>query len=70
VIALSFTELLIQKSARIPLEIMMEHPSVTFRTDLLDCHVDICSPDFLVEFSDNFDYLVSTVLIRIRFLTL
>lgn len=47
----------LQKNARLPLEMLLEHPQVVFRADLLDCQIDICSPDFLVEFSDNFDYL-------------
>jgi len=30
---------------------------MTLRSDLLDCHVDICSPEVLWRFSENFDYL-------------
>jgi translation initiation factor eIF-2B subunit epsilon len=26
------------------------------RFDLLDCHIYACSPELLVQFSDNFDY--------------
>lgn len=33
-----------------------EHPAVTVRTDLLDCHIDICAPEVLFLFTDNFDY--------------
>ena len=33
-----------------------EHPSVRVRTDLQDCHVDICAPEVLMLFTDNFDY--------------
>jgi translation initiation factor eIF-2B subunit epsilon len=44
------------KDIRIPLDVMMDHPGVNIRTDLLDCHVDICSPELLLQFSDNFDY--------------
>lgn len=36
---------------------MCEHDSLTLHTDLLDCHVDICSPEVLWQFSENFDYL-------------
>lgn len=43
-------------SVKIPLEIMKEHSGIIFRTDLLDCHVDICSPELMIQFSDNFDY--------------
>ena len=46
------------KDVRIPLEVMADHPGVVLRTDLLDCHVDICSPELLLQFSDNFDYQV------------
>jgi translation initiation factor eIF-2B subunit epsilon len=46
-----------KSSVQIPLEIMAEHPGgLNFRTDLLDCHVDICSPELMLQFSDNFDY--------------
>lgn len=44
-------------SVNIPLEIMADHPGgLNFRSDLLDCHVDICSPEVMLQFSDNFDY--------------
>ena len=33
-----------------------EHPSVRVRTDLQDCHVDVCAPEVLMLFTDNFDY--------------
>ena len=47
----------IQKSSvALPVEIMVDHPGVQLHTDLLDCHVDICSPALLLQFSDNFDY--------------
>ena len=39
-----------------PPEILEEHAQVQFRYDLLDCHVDICAPEVLMLFSDNFDY--------------
>ena len=45
-----------KKSTAIPLEILADHPSLVIRTDLLDCHVDICSPELMLQFSDNFDY--------------
>jgi translation initiation factor eIF-2B subunit epsilon len=46
-------------SVKVSLELMAEHPKgLTFSTDLLDCHVDICSPELMVQFSDNFDYQV------------
>ena len=33
-----------------------EMENVRVRTDLMDCHVDICAPEFLMLFTDNFDY--------------
>ena len=33
-----------------------EHARVHVRTDLLDCHIDICAPEVLLLFTDNFDY--------------
>jgi len=33
-----------------------EVKNIRVRTDLMDCHVDICAPEFLMLFTDNFDY--------------
>ncbi|CAK4608954.1 unnamed protein product [Aphanomyces euteiches] len=33
-----------------------DHSQLSLRYDLMDAHIDICSPDVLVQFSDNFDY--------------
>lgn len=38
-----------------------EHGELQFRSDLLDCHVDVCSPEVLVQISDNFDYQVCAI---------
>ena len=46
-----------KKKVSIPLEILADHSSgLSFHTDLLDCNVDICSPELMLQFSDNFDY--------------
>jgi len=45
-----------KKKVSIPREILTDHPGISFHTDLLDCHVDICSPELMLQFSDNFDY--------------
>eukprot|EP01035_Chromulina_nebulosa_P024030 gene24030-31207_t len=45
-----------KQDVRIPLELMMDRTGLSFHTNLLDCHVDICSPELMVQFSDNFDY--------------
>lgn len=47
-----------KKDIKIPLEILESHPGLRIRTDLLDCQIDICSPELLLQFSDNFDYQV------------
>ena len=33
-----------------------DHVNLRVRTDLRDCHVDICAPEVLYLFTDNFDY--------------
>lgn len=43
-------------SIGIPCQILDDHANILFRNDLLDCHVDICSPELMLQFSDNFDY--------------
>ena len=40
----------------LPKEVIFDHNSIDIRTDLLDCQIDICSPELLLQFSDNFDY--------------
>jgi hypothetical protein len=51
-----------KNNVKVSLELMAEHPKgLTFYTDLLDCNVDICSPELMVQFSDNFDYQVRIV---------
>jgi len=44
------------KYTELPLEILHAHPVVQFRADLLDCEIDICSPEVLALFTENFDY--------------
>jgi len=53
---LLFENSLKRGAVHVPLEILADHPGATFRSDLLDCHVDICSPELMLQFSDNFDY--------------
>lgn len=40
----------------LPVQQLAEHTQVEFRYDLLDTQVDVCSPEVLVHFSDNYDY--------------
>ncbi|OCH95024.1 nucleotide-diphospho-sugar transferase [Obba rivulosa] len=42
--------------ARIPREILAEHPEVELRYDLIDCSIDVCSVEVPSLFQDNFDY--------------
>lgn len=44
------------KTLSIPLNILLENKNVRVCRDLLDCHVNICSPDVLSLFADNYDY--------------
>ena len=53
---LLFNDNIQQENIRVPLEIIDDHPSMVVRGDLLDCHVDVCSPELIMQFSDNFDY--------------
>lgn len=57
-------------NVKIPLEIFESHPGLRVRTDLLDCQIDICSPEVILQFSDNFDYQVSQILFLFSLLSL
>jgi len=37
-------------------DILKEHDEIEVRQDLIDCGIDICTPDVLALWSDNFDY--------------
>lgn len=37
-------------------DVLTSHDTVEVRTDLVDCQIDICTPDVLGLWSDNFDY--------------
>jgi NDP-sugar pyrophosphorylase family protein len=37
-------------------EIFSSHQEIDVRTDLIDCGIDICTPDVLALWSDNFDF--------------
>lgn len=37
-------------------EIMLSHAEIDIRQDLIDCSIDICTPDVLSLWSDSFDY--------------
>lgn len=35
---------------------LMKNTELSFSMEYVDCHVDICSPELILQFSDNFDY--------------
>jgi translation initiation factor eIF-2B subunit epsilon len=37
-------------------DLLKEHAELDIRTDLIDCGIDICTPDALALWSDNFDF--------------
>ena len=37
-------------------DLFKEHEEIEVREDLVDCHLDVCTPDVLAQWSDNFDY--------------
>jgi translation initiation factor eIF-2B subunit epsilon len=55
---LLFDNSITDSAVSVPAEIFAQHPALTVRTDLMDCQIDICSPELLLQFSDNFDYQV------------
>lgn len=40
----------------IPEDVFKEHVEVEIRQDLIDCGIDICTPEVLAQWSDNFDW--------------
>lgn len=45
-----------KKHISIPPELFKRHSRLDIRADLIDCYVDICSPDVPALFTENFDY--------------
>lgn len=44
------------RMVQLPSDLIKQHPQLRIRTDLIDCQVDICSPDVPALFTENFDY--------------
>ncbi|KAI7366583.1 translation initiation factor-like protein eif-2b epsilon subunit, partial [Hortaea werneckii] len=40
----------------VPDEVLKEHVEIDVREDLIDCGIDICTPEVLAQWSDNFDW--------------
>lgn len=47
-----------RKSPRLEIsdEVLKDHPEMEIRSDLIDCGIDICTPEVLAQWSDNFDW--------------
>ncbi|KAF2436009.1 heat shock transcription factor 2 [Tothia fuscella] len=45
-----------ERRVNIDPELLTSHQEIEVRTDLIDCGIDICTPDVLALWSDNFDY--------------
>lgn len=64
-----FDDNLKSPSIQMPIELMENVKELMFKSDLLDCNVDICSPELLLQFSDNYDYqviLICNIFINFR----
>eukprot|EP00163_Fabomonas_tropica_P029935 TRINITY_DN6601_c0_g1_i2.p1 TRINITY_DN6601_c0_g1~~TRINITY_DN6601_c0_g1_i2.p1 ORF type:complete len:653 (-),score=120.90 TRINITY_DN6601_c0_g1_i2:167-2125(-) len=44
------------KSVQLDMTLFQDHDAIRLRSDLVDTFVDICSPEVLICFTDNFDY--------------
>ncbi|OWZ21160.1 Translation initiation factor eIF-2B subunit epsilon [Phytophthora megakarya] len=45
-----------QRSTRLATLFLEEHTQMALRSDLLDCYIDVCSPEVLLKFAEDFDY--------------
>lgn len=43
-------------SLDIPSEVLRDHVELEIREDLIDCGIDICTPEVLAQYTDNFDW--------------
>lgn len=44
------------KRVRIPADVLLSNPDLEIRADLVDCRIDICTPDILALWTEEFDY--------------
>ncbi|TMW64476.1 hypothetical protein Poli38472_011356 [Pythium oligandrum] len=44
------------KSTHLETVFLDEHAQITLRSDLMDCFIDICAPEVLLKFAEDFDY--------------
>ncbi|KAL4171223.1 hypothetical protein KRP22_009321 [Phytophthora ramorum] len=45
-----------QRSTRLDTLFLEDHAQIALRSDLLDCYIDVCSPEVLLKFAEDFDY--------------
>lgn len=45
-----------RRNVQIDPQLLTAHPQLEVRSDLIDCYIDICTPEALSLWSDNFDY--------------
>uniref|UniRef100_K3WCE3 Translation initiation factor eIF2B subunit epsilon n=1 Tax=Globisporangium ultimum (strain ATCC 200006 / CBS 805.95 / DAOM BR144) TaxID=431595 RepID=K3WCE3_GLOUD len=45
-----------KRSTRLATVFLEDHASISLRSDLMDCYIDICSPEVLLKFAEDFDY--------------
>ncbi|CAH0479455.1 unnamed protein product [Peronospora belbahrii] len=45
-----------QRSTRLATLFLENHAQIALRSDLLDCYIDVCSPEVLLKFAEDFDY--------------
>jgi translation initiation factor eIF-2B subunit epsilon len=45
-----------KRSTRLATVFLEDHAQLSLRADLLDCYIDICSPEVLLKFAEDFDY--------------
>eukprot|EP00051_Salpingoeca_urceolata_P004996 m.69499 g.69499 ORF g.69499 m.69499 type:complete len:706 (-) comp13992_c0_seq2:43-2160(-) len=57
-------EQLANKDLHLSLGAFAGRPKVEFRTNLVDCHVYVCSPEVKMLFADNFDYECMSDLVK------
>ena len=53
---LVYSNSVVNKNVTVPCSFFASHSQIDLRYDLLDCGIDICSPDVLARFTDEFDY--------------
>lgn len=45
-----------KRATRLATIFLEDHAQIALRSDLMDCYIDICSPEVLLKFAEDFDY--------------